>query len=67
MDVQAEAWDFLRARELVEDADAATASGAGVLLTDEAREVKLENGLLFAKILRYYDVSRRTFRSFLCC
>lgn len=57
MDVQAEAWDFLRARELVEDGDAATASGAGVLLTDEAREVKLENGLLFAKILRYYDVS----------
>lgn len=57
MDVQAEAWDFLRARELVEDADAATASAAGVLLTDEAREVKLENGLLFAKILRYYDVS----------
>jgi hypothetical protein len=32
-------------------------AGAGVLLTDEAREVKLENGLLFAKILRYYDVS----------
>ncbi len=28
-----------------------------MLLTDEAREVKLENGLLFAKILRYYDVS----------
>ncbi len=28
MDVQAEAWDFLRARELVEDGDAATASGA---------------------------------------
>jgi hypothetical protein len=27
MDVQAEAWDFLRARELVEDGDAATASG----------------------------------------
>ena len=41
----------------MDDADAATASGAGVLLTDEAREVKLENGLLFAKILRYYDVS----------
>ena len=59
MDVQADAWDFLRARDLVDDADAAEASGAGVLLTDEAREVKLENGLLFAQILKHYDVRPR--------
>ena len=59
MDVQADAWDFLRARDLVDDGDAAEASGAGVLLTDEAREVKLENGLLFAQILKHYDVRCR--------
>ena len=62
MDVQADAWDFLRARDLVDDADAAEASGAGVLLTDEAREVKLENGLLFAQILKHYDVRCRPSR-----
>ena len=42
MDVQADAWDFLRARDLVDDADAAEASGAGVLLTDEALAVHKE-------------------------
>ena len=55
MDIKPATWDFLRERDFVEDADAAELSGAGVVLSDLAREVKLENGLLFAKILRNYD------------
>ena len=60
MDIKPAVWDFLRQRDFLDDTDAAEQSSDGVVLTDLAREVKLENGLLFAKLLRNYDVGRAT-------